>query len=194
MQHHHHHHQHHHHHFQKNAPKLDKIAVKIKRSLQGSSVENTHPNSEHFFFVVGFVLLLLLVVVAALLLLLLVVQGQVKVSRVNKIQLTRINWKIKYILSGLVTRRLYFLEKSATFWAKFPSWGTWPICSIQIDWRICKVHCGQGYTSDESIQPPRRRERRVDRVSWAWIITSGVSGGWNISSSVVLFSIHVDDL
>ena len=50
-----------------------------------------HPNSEHFFFVVGFVLLLLLVVVAALLLLLLVVQGQVKVSRVNKIQLTRIN-------------------------------------------------------------------------------------------------------
>ena len=50
-------------------------------------------------------------------------------SRVNKIQLTRINWKIKYILSGLVTRRLYFLEKSATFWAKFPSWGTWPICT-----------------------------------------------------------------
>merc|ERR1711978_332103 len=25
----------------------------------------------------------------------------------------------------------------------------------------------QGYTSDESIQQPRRRERRVDRVSWA---------------------------
>ena len=53
-------------------------------------------------------------------------------SRVNKIQLTRINWKIKYILSGLVTRRLYFLKKSATFWAKFPSWGTWPICSVLV--------------------------------------------------------------
>ena len=93
MQHHHHHHQHHHHHFQKNAPKLDKIAVKIKRSLQGSPVENKMLRIWMFsrFFVVGFVLLLLLVVVAALLLLLLVVQGQVKVSRVNKIQLTRIN-------------------------------------------------------------------------------------------------------
>ena len=43
----------------------------------------------------------------------------------------------------------------------------------------------QGYTSDESIQQPRRRERRVDRVSWAWNISLNstcvyfFSSNWN---------------
>ena len=50
------------------------------------------------------------------------------VSRVYGTQLTKINWKIKNISSGLVTRRLYFFQKRATFWPKFPSWGIWPIC------------------------------------------------------------------
>ena len=49
------------------------------------------------------------------------------VSRVHRTQLTKINWKIKNISSGLVTRRLYFFQKSDTFWPKFPSWGIWPI-------------------------------------------------------------------
>ena len=53
------------------------------------------------------------------------------VSRVYGTQLTKINWKIKNISSGLVTRRLYFFQKRATFWPKFPSWGIWPI------WFIC---------------------------------------------------------
>ena len=35
--------------FKKNAPKSDKIAVKIKRSLQGSSVENTHKMLQIWF-------------------------------------------------------------------------------------------------------------------------------------------------
>ena len=58
------------------------------------------------------------------------------VSRVNKTQVARINWKIKSILSGLVTRRLYFFQKRATFWTKFPSWGIWPIWreNISLSW------------------------------------------------------------
>ena len=51
------------------------------------------------------------------------------VSRVQGTQLSRINWKIKDISSGLVTRRLYFFHKRTTFGPKSPSWGTWPICT-----------------------------------------------------------------
>ena len=54
-------------------------------------------------------------------------QGQVKVSRVNKIQLTRINWKIKSIFYGLATRTFYFLKKYDTKWPKFPPCRNWPI-------------------------------------------------------------------
>ena len=50
------------------------------------------------------------------------------VSRVHKTQVARINWKIKSILSGLVTRRLYFLKKYDTKWAFFPPCRNWPIC------------------------------------------------------------------
>ena len=49
------------------------------------------------------------------------------VSRVQGTQLSRINWKIKDISSGLVTRRHYFFQKRTTFGPKFPSWGIWPI-------------------------------------------------------------------
>ena len=58
------------------------------------------------------------------------------VSRVYGTQLTKINWKIKNISSGLVTRRLYFFQKRATFWTKFPSWGIWPIWreNISLSW------------------------------------------------------------
>ena len=50
------------------------------------------------------------------------------VSWVQGTQLTKINWKIKDISSGLVTRRLYFFQKRTKFWPKFPSWGIWPRC------------------------------------------------------------------
>ena len=50
------------------------------------------------------------------------------VSRVFKTQLSKINWKIKSISSGLVTRRLYFLKKYDTKWPKFPPCRNWPIC------------------------------------------------------------------
>ena len=53
------------------------------------------------------------------------------VSRVNKTQVARINWKIKSILSGLVTRRLYFLKKYDTKWAFFPPCRNWPIYENQ---------------------------------------------------------------
>ena len=56
------------------------------------------------------------------------------VSRVYGTQLTKINWKIKNISSGLVTRRLYFFQKRATFWPKFTSWGIWPICDF-LKWK-----------------------------------------------------------
>ena len=49
------------------------------------------------------------------------------VSRVHKTQVARINWKIKSILSGLVTQRLYFLKKYDTKWAFFPPCRNWPI-------------------------------------------------------------------
>ena len=49
------------------------------------------------------------------------------VLRVNKTQLARINWKIKSILSGLVTRRLYFLKKCDTKWPFSPPCRNWPI-------------------------------------------------------------------
>ena len=49
------------------------------------------------------------------------------VSRVHKTQVARINWKIKSILSGLVTRRLYFLKKYDTKWPFFPPCRNWPI-------------------------------------------------------------------
>ena len=50
------------------------------------------------------------------------------VSRVLKTQLSKINWTIKSISSGLVTRRLYFLKKYDTKWPKFPPCRNWPIC------------------------------------------------------------------
>ena len=50
------------------------------------------------------------------------------VSRVFKTQLSKINWKIKSISSGLVTRRLYFLKKYDTKWAFFPPCRNWPMC------------------------------------------------------------------
>ena len=56
------------------------------------------------------------------------------VSRVNKTQVARINWKIKSILSGLVTRRLYFLKKYDTKWAFFPPCRNWPICVGHTAW------------------------------------------------------------
>ena len=50
------------------------------------------------------------------------------VSRVLKTQLSKINWTIKSISSGLVTRRLYFLKNYDTKWPKFPPCRNWPIC------------------------------------------------------------------
>ena len=50
------------------------------------------------------------------------------VSRVLKTPLSKINWTIKSISSGLVTRRLYFLKKYDTKWPKFPPCRNWPIC------------------------------------------------------------------
>ena len=67
-------------------------------------------------------------------------QGQVKVSRVNKIQLTRINWKIKSIFYGLATRTLYFLKKYDTKWPKFPPCRNWPIC-MWLQWLHFVLFC-----------------------------------------------------
>ena len=50
------------------------------------------------------------------------------VSRVLKTPLSKINWKIQNISSGLITRRLYFLKKYDTKWLKFPPCRNWPIC------------------------------------------------------------------
>ena len=63
-------------------------------------------------------------------------------KRVFRVQWTHLgsdNWKIKQNLSGLVTRRLHFFQKSDTFWPKFPSWGIWPIYGLRencVTWRI----------------------------------------------------------
>ena len=45
------------------------------------------------------------------------------VSRVQGTQLSRINWKINDISSGLVTRRLYFFKKKEHIWAEIPVLG-----------------------------------------------------------------------
>ena len=50
--------------------------------------------------------------------------------RVYKTQLEHNNCKIKSILSGLVTRRLYLLKKNDTKQPKFPPCRNWPICIL----------------------------------------------------------------
>ena len=54
---------------------------------------------------------------------------------VQKTQLEHNNWKISSILSGLVTRRLYFKKKKETKQPFSPSSGNWPICSFQYNKR-----------------------------------------------------------
>ena len=61
------------------------------------------------------------------------------VFRVSKTQLARINWKIRSILSGLVTQRLYFLKKYDTKWPKFPPCRNWPIYGSWIKSQQCNV-------------------------------------------------------
>ena len=60
------------------------------------------------------------------------------VSRVFKTQLAKINWTIKSISSGLVTRRLYFLKKYDTKWPKFPPCRNWPIWELRIE-KQCEI-------------------------------------------------------
>ena len=64
------------------------------------------------------------------------------VSRVLKTPLSKINWTIKSISSGLVTRRLYFLKKYDTKWPKFPPCRNWPICAL-LENTIFLLYCQQ---------------------------------------------------
>ena len=56
-----------------------------------------------------------------------------RLFRVWKIQISKINCKIKSILSGFVARTLYFLKKYDTKQAFSPSCRNWPICWLCID-------------------------------------------------------------
>ena len=55
--------------------------------------------------------------------------------RVQRTQLEHNNWQIKSILSGLVTRRLYFKQKNDVKQPKFPPCRNWPICWIFSWWQ-----------------------------------------------------------
>ena len=62
-----------------------------------------------------------------------------KIFMIYKIQISKINCKIKSILSGSVTRKLYFLKKKDTKQAFSPSCRNWPIWVLSHRYNITIV-------------------------------------------------------
>ena len=104
------------------------------------------------------------------------------VSRVFKTQLSKINWKIKSISSGLVTRRLYFLKKYDTKWPKFPPCRNWPIymCdagaskSLTLWWWADQARIGKGSIwsgTPEWLNPVTENELKPSNAEYTRIIS-----------------------